>query len=356
MPSNSNQIHRVNLIRYALPLILFTIVIIYEVWEHWLSEGVFDFDIHLNMEVLFFGILGPTAVFLVLSYVIALLKKQAAFATELKSLNCALEQQVAQRTQALAERNAELAHANAELQQLDQIKSDFVSLVSHELRGPLTTLNGGLEMALQDAAQLPPKLRRMVQVMSRESHRLVNFVQTILDVSRLEAGQLEFNPGPVAISPLLRHAVDVAFAGQKRQIDWQIPSPLPPLWADEMYLEKIISNLLNNAGKYSPDDMPIKLSARLADNTLCITVTDYGPGIPAKMQSRIFERFQRSHSNGRETAQGWGLGLYFAKILAEAQGGQLAVWSPAHDSNETLGTAFTLVWPLAHEVPAPTDF
>ena len=352
MTSSSNQIRRVNLIRYVLPLILFTIVIVYEVWEHWLLEGVFDYDIHLSMEVLFFGILGPTAVFLVLSYVITLLNKQAAYATELKSLNRTLEQQVAQRTEALAERNAELARANAGLQQLDQLKSDFVSLVSHELRGPLTTLNGGLEMALQDAAQLPSKLRRMVQVMSRESHRLVNFVQTILDVSRLEAGQLELNLGPVAISPLLRHAVDVAFAGQKRQIDWEIPSSLPPLWADEMYLEKIISNLLTNANKYSPGDRPINLSAQLTDDTLHITVTDYGPGIPAKMQSRIFERFRRSDSDDRETAKGWGLGLYFAKMLTEAQGGQLTVRSPAHDNNKAVGTAFTLVWPLAHEVPA----
>ncbi len=351
MTSSSKQIRRVNLIRYVLPLILFTIVIIYEVWEHWLSEGVFHYDIHLSMEVLFFGILGPTAVFFVLSYVMVLLNKQADFATELKSLNRTLEQQVAQRTKALAERNAELALANAELQQLDQLKSDFVSLVSHELRGPLTTLNGGLEMALQDAAQLPPKLRRMVQVMARESQRLTNFVQTILDVSRLEAGQLELNPGPVAVSPLLRHTVDVVFANKKRPVVWEVLPSLPPLWADEMYLEKIISNLLDNADKYSPDGMSINLSARLADDTLHITVTDYGPGIPSEMQARIFDRFQRSKSNDRDVVMGWGLGLYFAKILAEVQGGQLTVRSPVHDNNETLGSAFTLTLPLANEAP-----
>ncbi|MFQ5435213.1 MAG: hypothetical protein ACE5FD_10085 [Anaerolineae bacterium] len=115
--SNNSQIRRVNRIRYVLPLILFTFVIAYEGWEHWLLEGVFGYDFHLNLEVLFFGILGPTAVFIILSYVGSLLKKQVAIAAELASLNQSLEHQVAQRTKALAERNAELAQANETLQQ-----------------------------------------------------------------------------------------------------------------------------------------------------------------------------------------------------------------------------------------------
>ncbi|MFQ5421350.1 MAG: sensor histidine kinase [Anaerolineae bacterium] len=349
--SSSNQIRRVNLIRYMLPLILFAIVMAYEGWEHWLLEGVFGYDFHLSLEVFFFGILGPTAVFIVLSYVMTLLKKQITFATELKSLNRSLEEQVGQRTKALAERNAELAHANEELQQLDQLKSDFVSLVSHELRGPLTTLNGGLELALQEAAHLPPKLRRMVQVMAHESRRLTEFVQTILDVSRLDAGQLELNLGPVAVVPLLNHVVSVVFADKKRQIDWDVPTSLPPLWADETYLEKIVSNLLTNADKYSSDGTTIGLSVRPARDCLAITVTDRGPGIPTVMQARIFERFQRGKSNGRDAAKGWGLGLYFAKMLAAAQGGQLTVRSPAYDNDEALGSAFTLTLPLTNEVP-----
>lgn len=352
MPTRKkNQLYQVNAIRFVLPFILFAVVASYEVWEHWLLEGTMRFNFHLTSEVLFFGILGPAAVFIVLSYIVRLLKNQIAVSAELEILNRDLEQIVAERTEALEIRNIELAEANNELQKLDQLKSDFVSLVSHELRGPLTTLNGGLEVALHNADQMPPESRRTLELMAHESQRLTQFVQSILDVSRLEAGKLELNSGPVAVLPMLRHAVELVCECDDREVELRVTEDLPPVWADELALEKVVSNLLNNAAKYSPPDKPIELVAALQNGDVTLTITDYGAGIPAEMQAKIFERFVRLERGDRISTKGWGLGLYFVKALVEAQGGQIRVQSPAHSAPEAPGTRFTLAIPITGEVP-----
>jgi signal transduction histidine kinase len=350
-PQRNSLLRKVKFIRYLIPLVLFVIVASYEFWEHMLLEGTFEYNFHLTSEVLFFGIFGPSAVFITLSYIARLLTKQIAVSDELGTLNRNLEAIVAVRTEALETRNAELARANVELQKLDQLKSDFVSLVSHELRGPLTTLNGGLEVALQNADQLPPDSRRTLEVMARESHRLTGFVQTILDVSRLEAGKLVLNPGPVAIFPLLRRTVELVCNCGDHEVKWDIPDDLPPVWADEIYLEKIVGNLLNNAVKYSPADSPIELSVGMENGDLYITVSNHGEGIPLELQAQIFERFNRLEHGDRISTKGWGLGLYFAKELTEAQGGKITVKSPVFDNTESPGTAFTVTMPVTDEVP-----
>jgi len=347
----NHQLKQVNVIRFVLPFILFFIVASYEVWEHWALKGRIAFDFHLTYEVLFFGVFGPAAVFVVLSYIIKLLKKEIATSTKLESLNRNLEVKVAQRTDALKLRNSELAHANEELKQLDRLKSDFVSLVSHELRGPLTTLNGGLEVALQNKQALPPESRRTLEVIARESQRLTRFVQTILDVSRLDAGKFTFNPGPVAVLPMLRRTIEVNCECDDHKVFLDIPEDLPPVWADEVFLEKIIANLLANAVKYSPPSQPVELAASVVNNELKITVIDHGGGIPFADQHKIFERFNRLESGDCIETKGWGLGLYFAKTLTEAQDGKIAVKSPIHDSDDAPGTAFTITLPITAEVP-----
>jgi len=347
----NHQLKQINLIRFVLPFILFFIVASYEVWEHWALKGKIAFDFHLTYEVLFFGVFGPAAVFLVLSYIIKLLKKEIATSTKLESLNRNLEVKVAERTEALKLRNSELAHANEELKQLDRLKSDFVSLVSHELRGPLTILNGGLEVALQNKQNLPAESRRTLEVIARESQRLTRFVQTILDVSRFEAGKFTMTPGPVAVLPMLRRIVEVNCECGNHEVVWRIPDNPPPVWADEIYLEKIIGNLLINAVKYTSPNKPIELTVEAVENELKITVADHGGGIPLAMQNKIFERFDRIERGDCIGTKGWGLGLYFAKTLTEAQGGKITVKSPIYESDNAPGTAFTITLPLTTEAP-----
>lgn len=339
------------MVRFYLPIILFVFVSIYETWEHIIIEEKFIFNFHWTAEILFFGIIGPIAVFFVLTYVVKLLEAQIEVTTELEAFNLTLEDKVAERTELLAERNTELAQANEELKVVDRMKSDFVSMVSHELRGPLTTLNGGLELALQNPDEIPPKSRRVLDVLAQESQRLTNFVQTILDVSRLDAGILSLNLGPAAVAPMLQRAIDLVFISGEREIKRDIPNNLPPIWVDENYFEKIVCNLLSNADKYSPEGSPIELSVLIHDHHMEFIITDFGPGIPSKMQNRVFERFQRLDSGDRIETQGWGLGLYFAKALIEAQGGEIMLQSPAHRNGSSPGSSFSIKVPIAADAP-----
>ena len=335
---------RVNLIRFLLPLALFSFVVLFEVQEH----GGYEFE--LIPEIVFFGILGPLAIFLTLTYIMSLMQQLIAAREETEVTNRSLEKTVAERTAALGERNDELAAANKELQQLDQMKSDFVALVSHELKAPLTTLNGGLEMALL-SGDLPEKTRRILGVMARETQRLTHFVQTILDFSQLEAGKLVLNPGPIAVRPLLERAAAAILPENGRPLHWQIEPDLPPLWADEIYFEEIVRNLLTNADKYTPATAPVDIAIYVDDHCLKVSITDYGPGIPADQQAQLFDQFYRQERGDKVSSRGWGLGLHFAKALTEAQGGCLTLTSPVHHDLTSPGSRFTITLPLTKEVP-----
>ena len=343
-------LRQVNLIRILLPLTLFSVVVIFEFQEdkHWQNPGTIEFS--LVSEIVFFGILGPTAVFFVLTYIMTLIRQLVVAREATEAANRSLEKTVAERTAALAERNAELAQANQDLQKLDEMKSDFVSLVSHELRAPLTTLNGGLEMALQEG-DLPPKTRHILDVMAEESRRLTQFVQTILDVSQLDAGHIILNLGPIAVRPLLERAAASVLIEDKRTVKWQIQPDLPPLWADEIYFEEIVRNLLTNADKYSPPDAPIEIAAYIANHCLEVAVTDYGTGIPEDKKKRIFARFERIERGDKVAHRGWGLGLYFASALAQAQGGRLTLKSPVRQHAQYPGSCFIITLPLTEDVP-----
>lgn len=346
----ADTVRQVDLIRFFLPLLLFMIVAVFEVQEHWLSTKKFEFQ--LVSEIVFFGVIGPTAVFFALTYIKFLLMEVISAREETEAVNRSLEQTVAERTQALAERNRELALANKELKQLDQMKSDFVSLVSHELKAPLTTLNGGLEVVLQSSDVLPKKTNHVLRVMATESERLTQFVQTILDVSQLEAGRLALNPGPIAVRPLLERAAEMVINNHNRVIEWHIQPDLPPVWADEVYFEEIVRNLLTNADKYSDISQPITISAFTEDNCLKISVTDRGPGILDEQKKRaVFERFERGEKGEKVSHRGWGLGLYFAKALTEAQGGCLSLTSPVFPNSPNPGSSFTITLPLTEDVP-----
>jgi len=337
-----------SLLQWAVPLFLGITAFVFEFIEHSLEDGL-RFDLAFTSEIIIFGLMGPAIVGFIIAWMRELVNAEKRAMEEIYVLNRELEIKVAERTAALEGRNAELDQANRQLQQMDEMKSEFVSLVSHELRAPLTALNGGLEVALQTADSLPPASRRTLEAMMDESARLTQFVQTILDVSRLEAGRLTLNLGPVAVAPILYRAVEVVL-GTRREVQWNLPAEVPPVWADEVHYEQILRNLLLNADKYSPAEKPIEISAQVSDGNVSVDVADHGAGIPPEMQAKIFERFQRGHS-GESAPPGWGLGLYFAKKLTEAQSGALTLRSPLWPDRNAPGSAFTVTMPVAADVP-----
>ncbi|MDP1546418.1 MAG: HAMP domain-containing sensor histidine kinase [Anaerolineales bacterium] len=342
---NKGRFLDLNVLQWAVPLFLSVTALLFEFVEHSL-EGELRFDLAFMSETIIFGLMGPVIVGFIIAWMRELVNAERQAMAEVHVLNRELENKVAERTTALEERNAELAHANQELQHLDEMKSEFVSLVSHELRAPLTTLNGGLELALQHADTLPDSARRTLETMVGESNRLTQLVQRILDVSRLEAGKLEINPGPVAVRPLMEQAADVTLIPKGRHVEWEFTDNLPPVWADEVHLEEIIRNLMRNAEKYSPPETDIVLCACQQDGYVRISVKDHGLGILPEYQENIFERFGRAQ-RGESAPPGWGLGLYFARKLIEAQRGSIHVISPIWQDAQAPGAEFYLLVPVA---------
>jgi signal transduction histidine kinase len=345
------NIRPVRVLRIVLPLLLFALATGFEIWEHEVKNKPLWLDPVGMGEIFVFGVLGPMAVFITFNYVSQLMDELEKARASTAALNHNLERLVSDRTAALQASHTELHQANVRLQELDVMKSDFVALVSHELRAPLATLNGGVEVARQTEELLPPKARRVLTLMSSEIGRLTQFVQTMLDVSQLEAGKLRLTCGPVSVRPILSRATAVILEGDDQRVVWQLPADLPPVWADEVYAEQAIRNLLRNAQKYTPAESPLELTAVVRGHQMHISLTDYGPGIPTAEQAHIFKRFYRSIQNGERQARGWGLGLYFARALLVAQGGNLHVQSPIHTAPHLPGSRFTISLPIAEEVP-----
>ncbi len=332
-------------LQWALPIFLAVTAIAFELVEHIQKDELLDAG--FIGELIIFGFMGPIIIRGLVVWMRSLMAAEKHTSAELQALNRDLEKKVNERTVALEQRNAELARLNRELRDLDEMKSDFVALVSHELRAPLTALNGGLEMALQSGESLSPRSRAVLEIMEEESRRLTDFVQTILDVSRLEAGKLAMTLGPVAVRPLVEQASAVVLASSPRKVEWHLVPDLPPIWGDETYLEQTIRNFISNADKYSPADKPIDLCAELQADRVRISVKDYGPGIPQDMGERVFSRFARLQ--GEESSpSGWGLGLYLGRKLIEAQNGEIGFVSPLwSDKGRSIGTEFYILMPVA---------
>jgi PAS domain S-box-containing protein len=247
----------------------------------------------------------------------------AAARRELETLNAELEQKVAEKTRGLSEANLQLAQQNAALQTLDTLKSDFVSLVSHELRAPLTTVSGGIELLLTDPAELTPSARETLALVQTHIRRLTKFVETILDLSALESGRLPLYPVPLALDAALdviRAQLSVGPTGARLLI--ALPADLPPVLADERALTSVISHLIDNALKYAPTGA-VRVTADAGPGRVLVHVSDEGPGIPPEAREKIFEKFERLDPHDDRSVYGHGLGLYMSRRLLRALGGDI---------------------------------
>jgi signal transduction histidine kinase len=246
---------------------------------------------------------------------------------QLGELNEQLEQKVAQRTGTLEEAYRRLEAQNKMLQELDQLKSDFVSMVSHELRTPLTSLNGGLELLLNRKGRSPAD-REPLALMKNEIQRLTRFVENILNLSAMEAGRLEVHPVPIFLSAIVE---DVrrkfsAVPGAE-QIQISLPADLPPVLADPGFLESVFNHLVDNALKYAPQGA-VTVDAIRQRGRLRVQVSDFGPGIPKEKQPMLFQRFQRLDARDSQSVYGYGLGLYLSQRMLRAMDSDLAFEEP----------------------------
>jgi PAS domain S-box-containing protein len=272
---------------------------------------------------------------------VAAYEEVAAARAALEALNARLEALVAEKTASLSEAYDRLAAQHEALQTLDKLKSEFVSLVSHELRAPLTNVSGGIELVLSTPGALAPRTRRSLSLVQSEIQRLTHFIETILDLSALEAGRLPLYPAPMDVPAMLAEVLQQfeARPGADR-LYLSVPPDLPVGLADERAFTSVLFQLLDNALKYAPAG-PVTVTAAAGPGRLEIAVTDHGPGIPLDQLDQIFEPFERLNPADNRDVYGHGLGLYMARRLLAAQGGGIDA-----RNNPAGGACFTFWIPI----------
>lgn len=252
----------------------------------------------------------------------------------------------------LAERfngmSRQLETSFARLRQAETSRRELVANVAHDLRTPLALLQSHAE-ALQDGLiQDRDELDRYLDTIRSESVRLGSLVQDLFELSRLDAGAIEFMPEPVDLEDVLVAALN-AYAprleAKRLEVRVSLPEPSPLVLATVSGVRRIVGNLLDNAVRHSPEGAGIRISAeRAGGSMLIVRMQDEGPGVPADEQERIFERFYRGDAARRRDGSGGGLGLAIAKSLAEMQGGEIGVDVAPSGS----GSIFWFTVPLAN--------
>ena len=229
-----------------------------------------------------------------------------------------------------------------ELARLSQLRADFVSLVSHELRSPMAAVIGAAR-TLQDRWRMLSADQResFLALIGDETSRLAELVGDVLDTSRIEAGTFSYRFEEVDLGRVVDEAVEAAvLAQQEVPVFASVAGRIPAIRGDRARLRQVLGNLIENAVKYSPEGGEVRISAAAANGAVRIAVRDAGPGIPLDQQVRIFEKFGRVDVPGA-SKPGTGLGLFIARSIAEAHGGSLEVSSGGEP-----GSTFTLTLPV----------
>ena len=263
---------------------------------------------------------------------------------ELEKLNEGLEQRVLEKTEDLRTAFQQLEEQHIKLQSLDQMKSDFVSMVSHELRAPLTNISGGIEMLLAGREDMSDRMRNSLCLVQAEIRRLTLFVETILDLSALEAEKLPVFPEPIDLNDQIRKSIQqFSDLPDAARLVTNLEEMLPPVMADPRGLASVLFHLIDNALKYATDGEILVSSERNGDN-IHVRIRDHGPGIPEEIQPYIFEKFYRGNPDDSQVVYGHGLGLYMADRILDAMGGKIRVVNCKGG-----GAEFTFVLPVFKE-------
>jgi two-component system phosphate regulon sensor histidine kinase PhoR len=249
-------------------------------------------------------------------------------------------------------------HDITELRRLEHIRKDFVANVSHELRTPLTSIKGYVEALLDGGKDDPETTVRFLDIILKQSDRLNLILEDLLQLSKIESGQVQFKQEPLHIGSVVERTIAMIkpLADKKQhELRAQVEADLPLINGDQERLVQVLANLLDNAIKYTPEGGQITVAARripvhgyrTADGPRAgveLTVTDTGIGIPEKDRPRVFERFYRVDKARSRELGGTGLGLAIVKHIVEGHGGQIRV-----EGNVPSGSRFVVRLPAETE-------
>jgi signal transduction histidine kinase len=235
-----------------------------------------------------------------------------------------------------------LTEQNERLREADRLKDEFVALVSHDLRTPLTSITGYVELALED--DLSDETRGFLGVVARNSERLLALVNDLLFVAHLQAGEMSLEPTDVDLAEIVQdgvHSMEPRAAAKRIAVTCET-EPVPSAQADRGRVLQVLDNLISNAIKFTPEGGSVRVSLEHQDDRAVIEVTDSGIGITREEQRHLFERFFRAENAVAQHVPGTGLGLYISHEIAKAHEGRLTV-----SSELGRGSSFRLELPLA---------
>jgi len=270
----------------------------------------------------------------------------AASEARLRAMNDELERLVAERTR-------ELVEARDAAETSNRVKDIFLATMSHELRTPLNSIIGFSDVMLSGiVGELNEEQHTQLGIINRSGHQLLGLISDVLDISKIETGQLTLYLAPLPLNALLREQQRV-FDLQARQrglgLRFEVPDAPVYVLADAQRLRQVIGNLLSNALKFT-DQGEVGLSTEVGETLVRITIFDTGIGIAAEDQPKLFKAFQRLVPEFGRSRDGTGLGLAISRRLVEAMGGQIGV-----DSEPERGSRFWFTVPLSPESAAIAD-
>ena len=228
-------------------------------------------------------------------------------------------------------------------QEVIQMREDFIANASHQLRTPITSLKGFLELLVKDLVPDPAVRTEFIARAYEDTKRLAVLVNDLLDGFRWESGFFQMTLENTDLCGLLQSSLEaVKGLAQSKNISLTLGLPQNPLVvkADPHLLEQVLANFLSNAIKFSEEDRPILLEAKVEEDHITVRVVDQGPGISAEDQGRLFEKFYQGNTAAKRAGVGSGLGIYIAKKIVEAHGGQINV-----ESEIGKGTTFSFTIP-----------
>lgn len=256
---------------------------------------------------------------------------------EIEQFNITLQEKIEEATR-------KLRRTNDKLRQLDQTKDDFISMASHQLRTPLTSVKGYVSMVLDgDAGPVSPMQRKLLNQSFISSQRMVYLISDLLNVSRLRTGKFIIEPIQTNLSKVIEGEVEQlkeTAKGRNLTLLYNKPEHFPVLMLDETKMRQVIMNFIDNAIYYTPSGGQITINLVERPRTIEFTVTDNGIGVPKHEQHHLFSKFFRAHNAKRSRPDGTGLGLFMAKKVIVAQGGAL-IFKSQEGKGSTFGFTFS---------------
>jgi len=237
-----------------------------------------------------------------------------------------------------------LGKMQEERNEIDNAKTEFLSITSHELRSPMTPMKAQLQMLEQGYfGKLKNKQKESLSIINRNADRLDNIIQDFLEISRIEAARLKFNFKETDMAQTVKETIKFmeGFAKEKNIKLVEKIDEIPIIQADPDRISQVLRNLINNAIKFSKEDSKIEINCELKDNHIQISVKDYGCGLTTENQLRIFEPFYQVENANRRRHGGTGLGLAICRGIVESQKGKIWV-----ESKENMGSKFSFTLPL----------